>query len=36
MARAFVIRPFGTAQMVRLARDAGTIDVKVIDARELL
>jgi len=28
--------PGGTAHMVRLARDAGTVDVQVIDAQRLL
>ena len=28
--------PGGTAQMVQLARDAGTVDVKIIDAAQLL
>lgn len=28
--------PGGTAQMVQLARDAGTVDVEILDSRELL
>lgn len=28
--------PGGTAHMVRLARDTGQIDVKIIDAKQLL